>query len=411
MTEGKSEAKGALDASLFNEELDGFTVRLPGNRNARFSDDQALLDLVGAQYRDWKEQGRITSVPVARVPKVFLPLSDFDWIRQKGLQPIVKGETGEINVYRLFVESSFNGEPGMIVFPNFDGSHVFKKLQSKSGKVEIDMVLLHSKKGIFMFNVKNENGKKTSPKKIKQDIEKHKKILQMVYNYGSKPKIAVPIHSVVATNKYESETFRRLLNETENSAEKVIFFNHLDLNSTDFAQKWVRAVSEAGIEDITWNESLDRFVARLVSLASTGGTAVLIHENLQKGMLHAGKKEVLRGQVEMVAERKADLADSVIKHSTISANEPQNARYINWTREQLAVLAEVFGMLTEREKGMRILVTGGKGSGKTLLLKIIVKMACDYGDGNILICEGTFKSSGLLKTFQTTFTQENISGK
>ena len=61
---------------------------------------------------------------------------------------------------------------GLALFPNVD-SQCFKGLKSH---VEIDLVLLHPHKGIFLFNVKNQ--KKLKAPGIVDDIERHSSFLR-----------------------------------------------------------------------------------------------------------------------------------------------------------------------------------------------------------------------------------------
>ena len=82
--------------------------------------------MIEQQYPRWKDPGRISSVPVARVPKLFLYGLQLEKSLQKQLKSFLKGDEGETKLYRLFIKESFSGEPGAIVFPNIDSSHVFK---------------------------------------------------------------------------------------------------------------------------------------------------------------------------------------------------------------------------------------------------------------------------------------------
>ena len=180
----------------FFKELDTFNFRMPGNANIPFSENQIFLQMIEQQYPRWKDPGKITSVPVARVPKMLLHGSQIEKLLQKQLKSLSTGDEGEIKLYRLFMDGNFMGQPGAIVFPNFDGSHIFK---SQVAKVEIDMVLIHSKKGIFVFNVKNQGGKGTTPaKEVKEDIDKHSKLICMLKNYKStEDNCFTPIHTVI----------------------------------------------------------------------------------------------------------------------------------------------------------------------------------------------------------------------
>ena len=192
----------------FLEELDTFNIRMPGNKDIPFSENQIFLQIIEQQYPRWKVPGKITSVPVARVPKLFLHGSQLEKLLQKQLKSLSMGEDGEIKLYRLFMDGNFTGQPGAIVFPNVDGRHIFK---CQVAKVEIDLVLIHSKKGIFVFNVKNQGGKGTSARKVEEDIEKHSKFLRILKNYKStEDNCFTPIHTVVCDFANDESKFANL---------------------------------------------------------------------------------------------------------------------------------------------------------------------------------------------------------
>ena len=149
----------------FFKELDTFNFRMPGNAQIPLFESQMFLQMVKQQYPGWKDPGKITSVPVAGVPTLFLTGSQLETSLKEHLKSTLKGDEGETKLYRLFINESFSGEPGAILFPNVDGSNIF---QCKVGRVEIDMALIHSKKGIFVFNVKNRDRRGTPAKKSKK---------------------------------------------------------------------------------------------------------------------------------------------------------------------------------------------------------------------------------------------------
>ena len=230
----------------FFRELDDFQLHMPGNRIFAFSNGQNLLDMVERQYPDWKEEQKITSIPVARIPKVFLHNLQKHQGLQKKLKSTVNGEEAEAKLYRLFVDGPpFKGESGMIVFPNFDGSLLFK---SQIAKVEIDMVLVHPKKGVFVFNVKNENRKGTSSQKMEIDIERHKKFLQLLKNYKATAQNPFPIHTIICDFANNLSKFTYIENNYEESGEKVIVFCKSELNSNQFSQFGSRSYMNAGLK-------------------------------------------------------------------------------------------------------------------------------------------------------------------
>ena len=354
----------------FYKELDNFELRMPGNQSIPFSDNEKVLEWARKQYPNWRERrGKVTSVPVARVPKMFLDNFQIEKQLQDKLKSTIKGEDAEQKLYRLFVEGSFKEEPGVIIFPNVDGSHIFN---SKVGKVEIDMVLIHPQKGIFVFNVKNQGSSKIE--KVKEDIEKHTKFIRMLKDYKSVVNNTnAPIHSVVcdfANNESKFLTFKKKPANTEG---KILVFEMDELKKISFAAKWCSQIKQ--IDEVKWDDSFDLLIARLIALATIEGAAVLINDRMKAGLLQSvSKSDYLKAQLEECTNRKG-FGDTVTELSKIGTPKKKEA-FILWTKDQTKIIAEVYSHLTQPQSstGLRILVTGGKGSGKTVLLVFLTKL-------------------------------------
>ena len=67
----------------FHNELDSFKFKMPGNQTIAFSANEVLLDWAQKQYPRWKEKNKVSSAPVARIPKVFLDDSQLENDLQK----------------------------------------------------------------------------------------------------------------------------------------------------------------------------------------------------------------------------------------------------------------------------------------------------------------------------------------
>ena len=374
------------EGEKFYGELDNFELRMPGNQSIPFSDNENVLEWARKQYPNWRERGKVTSVPVARVPKMFLENFQIEKQLQKKLKSTIKGEDAEKKLYRLFVEGFFKEQPGMIVFPNVDGSLIFN---SKVGKVEVDMVLIHPQKGIFVFNVKNEgsfNSKiKNMEKKIAEvraDIKKHTTFIRMLKDYNSVGNITnVPINSVVcdfANNQSKFATFKKEPTGTEG---KIIVFEMDGLKKVNFAHNWCSQIKE--VDDVKWDDSFDLLIARLIALASFEGAAVLINERMKAGLLQSvPKSDYLKAQlqphkVQLEPHSSAKgFEETVTELSKIEVPKKKEA-FILWTKDQTKIIAHVYSYLAQPQSstGLRILVTGGKGSGKTVLLVFLSKLA------------------------------------
>ena len=387
----------------FLEELDTFNIRMPGNKDIPFTENQIFLQMIERQYPRWKDPGKITSVPVARVPKMFLQGSQLEKLLQKQFRSVSAGDEGEIKLYRLFMDGNFMGQPGAIVFPNVDGSHIFK---CKAGRIEIDMVLIHSKKGIFVFIVKNQGGKGTSVREVEEDIDKHSKFIRMLKNYKStEDNCFTPIHTVICDFANEKTKFANLETDNENAGEQIIVLNKKELETANFIKTWFQRIAK--IPDVDWNCSLDVLVARLIALVSIEGAASLIHEQMRSGVLQStNKKDYLEYQLGSLGNNQK-LKETVSEHSEVESRKGKK-RFILWTKAQMAVIAKVFEhVTTSQDHGLRLFVTGGRGTGKTMLLVFLAKMVqriieIQTGErtSRTMVIEGTNLARGLVKVLK-----------
>ena len=330
---------------------------------------------------------------------------------QKHLKSLSGGEDGEIKLYSLFEKRNFMEQPGAIVFPNVDGSHIFK---CQIAKVEIDMVLIHSKKGIFVFNVKNQGGKGTSEREVKENIKKHSNFVHMLKNYKStEDNCITPIHTVICDFANEKTKFTKLETRNENTGEHIIVFDKKDLETANFIKTWISRIEK--ISDVVWNTSLDVLVARMIALASIEGATSLIHEQMATGLLQStNEKEYLEWQMGSFGNN-PNGKETVAQHSKIE-NRKGKKRFILWTKAQMAVIAEVYKhVTTSQDCGLRLLVTGGRGTGKTMLLVFLAKMVqsiieIQTGErtSRTVVTEGTVTSHGLIQVLKRALCYSNV---
>ena len=395
------------------KELDKFIFKMPGNAHKQFSENQILLQMMEQQYPRWKDPGNVTSVPVARIPKLLLNGSQLEELLQQQLKSSLKGDEGETKLYRLFDTELFSGEPGAIIFPNIDGSHIFK---CEAGRVEIDMVLIHSKKGIFVFNVKNRRGKGISAREVEGDIDKHSKFIRLLKNYKStEDNCFTPIHTVICDFHNEKTKFAKLETRNENTGEHIIVLNKKDLETANFMKIWFSRLEK--ISDVVWNTSLDVLVSRLIALASIEGAASLIHEQMTTGVLQsASKKEYLEWQTGSFGINQ-EFKKTVSEHSEIKGRKgKEKERFILWTKAQMEVIAKVFNHVkTPQDRGLRLLVTGGRGTGKTMLLvflakmvQSIIKIQTGESTSRTMVIEGTNRARGLIKLLKEALCSRNV---
>ena len=156
----------------FRQELDNFTIKI-------FLSRMKIFFWIGPKSSIWtgKRTGKncqVSSIPVARIPKLFLGSSLLENEMQWKLKAYFEKEEGKRQLNSLFVYGDFSDQPGVLVFPNFD--NIFK---TKGTKVEIDMIRAHPKKGLFVFNVKNQTSGGASNESVQKESEKHGKLIRM----------------------------------------------------------------------------------------------------------------------------------------------------------------------------------------------------------------------------------------
>ena len=430
MNQVSSECEQRRGLESFYHQLDEIIIQWPGDSQVKFSDNNSLKRFLEYQYPDWKIPGNVTSIPCARIPKIFLRNVDLSKELQKHFKSLQKGDEGENKVYRTFVSQIQTDDGGIIVLPNVDGSHIFEK--GGLGSVEIDMIVVHPTKGIFIFNIKNETG--VSAKKLQNEMLKHTTFARHIMGYNilsHQPTTwaekdnfeldAVPIYAVffyIPGNL--NATTKRALEDakwyTEGSAQNigikdVLVFQKSDFQS--FASKWKNELRK--LSSMKSSAMLDVIAARLVALNSLEGASALVHQKLVSDELqsiHVNTKKagVLRIRLEQqLDETFTPGEDEELKKEMIDFMEKTSSppvrgktRIVLWTKEQLNVLATVFrGLMQSSDEGMRIAVKGAKGSGKTMLMVYLARLAelvfkKQQNGGRVIICDGSRGWSKLL---------------
>ena len=303
------------------------------------------------------------------------------------------------------MQGNFPDQLGIIVFPNVDSSHVFT---TPAAKVEIDMVLVHQTKGVFIFNVKNVGGSSLSSEKLLKDIKKHKRFIKMLLDYeNDTEQIEIPIHSIVCNFQTDSDKFKDLESKSENELDAILVWNKRDLDQSTFPAFWVEKLNSDRMRSVNSASALDVLVARLIALNSLESSLAVIHEQIRSGFLQSlSNKKHLETQIQSVSVKKdKNFKDTVTGLSEI-ANEKGKKKFILWTKEQINIIAHVYGQLVQptENKGMRVLVEGCKGSGKTMLLVFIAKLAqrvlenkAEGGSGKVIVCDGSIGNTVLLE--------------
>ena len=410
-------ARNDEEVERFYQELEGLQLQMPGSggETVSFSAKDVLLNMVRKQYPDWRNRGEKTSVPPARIPKLFLHNLHMEKSLEKTLKSTQKGDEAEKQLYKNFMGGDFSGQPGFIVFPNFDGSHLFK---TQIARVEIDMILVHQMKGVFIFNVKKVGGKSAASNKMKEDIAKHRNFVQMLMHFNNAEN-EIPVHTVICNFNDATNRFKELSAKTtdieSNVFNETIVLNKDELCSTNFTKTWDRIFEKNENKSTSSFLKLDILVARLIALSSIESSLALIHEQMASGYLQSvGSRKHLETQISPCL-RDQESVDTITALSK-TKNQKGREKYISWTKDQMWVISKVYEhFMGPSERGLRLLVSGCKGSGKTMLLiflaQLIQKILQSRGRspyGDVLVCESSGSCPVLLEHLKQRFDSSNI---
>ena len=385
-------------------ELDKLEIQGAGGRTANFSDQSFLNQFMENQYPDWKKPGKKTSVPCVRIPDILILEQQMSNKLEKHYRSIQKGEKAERKIYRLFLNDVSNDDEGIIILPNFNGNEIFEN--GSHGCLEIDMIVAHPTKGIFVFNVKNEQ--KPKVENLKNEMRKHTDFIRYLLCYKSctenpTGKITnleqvskVPIHAVFCyygnftpsideLDKLSKDTDWYTEGRKNRQTELVIVFQNSQLQS--FASLWKCTLQK--LKNMEKTDKFDVLVSRLVALSSMKQHSSLIHHKFVSNDIQS--KKVKTGDLDEWIGKQFDgcfsaenisCEPNLIKYTKALYGESKNSKttVILWTKEQLGIIVRVFKSLTDaasskENKPLRLNVKGAKGSGKTMLMVFLAKLA------------------------------------
>ena len=382
---------------LFFDELETFEIQIPGGQKTSFGETEKMLEILHWQCPNWKEEGKISSVPIARVPnQSFLKMIHIPSDLHKSLKDSEKGESAEAKVYELFMHLPQDLKEGMIVFPNVNGRETFRTVKAH---VEIDMVVAHPTKGFFIFNIKCLQ--KSAASEVKKDIEPHCGFIRMLIQYGQENAVdSIPMHLVICQlHDDKIDKFDKL--RFSGNRSQTLIFGKKDLTQEAFHKKWKDCLSNLPLPVIpeAHRKEFDVSVARLVAVNSCKSTAAIIHDNMQSNFMQSFKKS--KPQFDKL---NTDKETKVLLEDTSRSKMGDKTKFILWTEEQLKVISFVVEhLLNPEEKGyLRLFVAGCKGSGKTMLLVFIAKIAAKLlqteFESKVIVFNGGPNNDPLLST-------------
>ena len=364
-----------------------------------------MLDVLHWQCPKWEQKGKVSSIPIARIPRVFLQNTQMSKELQCQLKFLQKGETGEVKIYNLLTHSQDNKQEGMILLPNLNGNEIFKKFELKVADVEIDMIIAHSTKGFFVFNTKNQGGKGLTPQSIQKDIDRHCNFVRWLVEYAQMASLcSVPIYPVLCLLHDDQKGKFESLSYSGVSRSRILVFGKNELTPQTFAEKWSRKLAD--LPDIEKKEPFHVSVARLVALSLIEGSGALIHKKIHSNFLQSSKSN--RNQFRELEQQQPELGKFL--ENNMQSKFGNKTKYILWTEEQVKIISTVISHLQNPEKKgfLRLVVTGCKGSGKTKLLVFLAKVAQELlntkesykkSSSKVLVCNGHFPIPSLFTGF------------
>ena len=377
MAAGPSEE--ASDEEMFFHELKGFKIRIPGGSVISFLDNEKMLKLLRQQCPNWEE--KVSSVPIGRVPLLFLQNTQMSTQQQEKFKLLQKGERGESKVYQMLMHDEKH--KGMLVFPNLNGNEIFK---STIAQVEIDTVIAHATKGFFVFVVKNIGGKGLTPQKMQSDIHRHCNFIRLLIEYGqTNSDRSMPIYPVLCLLQHD-DSKERFQSLSFNGETDVLILSKTDLTMENFSLEWGRYLAGLPNHNID-KDVFETSVARLVALMLRDGSGAIIHNKMNTNYMQAFRKNKLQF-------KDFDYPWKSIIEKASQIKFGGRERIVLWTAKQIEIIKLVLEHLRNADQtgSLRLIVDGCKGSGKTMLLLFFAKIAQQFllQEDKVLVCNAHF---------------------
>ena len=401
----------------FNDELNNFKVHLPGGGELSVADEAAVSKFFYSQNPDWSTGGHVASIPIARVPRVFLQNSEMTKNFEHRYSSLQTGESGEILIYKKLMSlKNVDQIGGTLIFPNVDGNH----FTSSDAKVEIDFVVIDSRKGVFVLNVKNSMQIKEM--NLVKDMEKHTKFIRLIRDFGQCNATVPPVYGVICSLKSEVDVHKLRRDgywKRIDSHEQRFVFQPDDVKN--FQSSWKIMLEKVPNVDQKQAINLSKLASRLAVLNTMEGSLSFLHEKFESNTIQEVKLKTSE-TMKVFGQTVSDTADGqkVVDIDEVSAHmqqllttsESSHCKQINkksvilWTNEQLKVICRIHAELKQHKetaKGCRILVAGPKGSGKTMLLlyvaelsKLVLAPNKNSRELKIVVCDGRLGSTQIL---------------
>ena len=396
-------------------ELRTFKVKYPGNDEVLLRDSEKIAKFTELYFDDWKG-GKVVSVPPVRDPRIFLAETEVTKSKKKKLKTLYIGEKGEIQVYRKLLNLSpiaENHHNGLLIFPNFNGN---LKFSSQAGKVEIDCIILHVSKGVFILSIKNAQN--IDLDEICDDLRKHKAFLRALCDFSTSNPEAIPIHGIVCSMRKNIDRKSLEANNffsADDAQEKQHFF--MPDKQKSFEANMIEIISDSHSLTEERQKILEVLASRLIVLNSMEGSIAVFHNKMiqDKFQLVKVKKDKKRKPEEPSTSKKPGASETPGEPSSLKtlagaleSIQNDKKRSILWTKEQFEAISIFYEKMlsyykNNQQNGFRLLVHGPKGSGKTMLLRCFALIAKSLFKNNIIekdlqivVCDGRRGQSRLL---------------
>ena len=256
---------GAADDDFFRE-LETLEVKIPGGQRFPFN-DETLMRLFLVQLPNWKHDGQISWIPTNSDPRLRRGQTQVSKERQKRDSRFqLKRENDISKLHKLLVGMAGRNQNGIAVFPNISTREVFK---TSMAKVDMDLVLAHSTKGLFVFNVYSQSVTEMTATKIQTNCKEHFNFVRALLKYRQEDtNDEVPIHTVVCLPRYDSKEKLILLEKEPRGRSRTLIFRKSQLKRGIFSSVWRRKLKELpDLIDRGSKSMLDISVARLSFLS------------------------------------------------------------------------------------------------------------------------------------------------
>ena len=403
--------------SSFEDELNELKIRLPGSCEISFSHDDELSRFLKSQNPSWKERGSVSSIPIARVPRLFLQNSEITLNLEERYKAIQTGEVGEKTIFeKLMKLKDLNLDGGTLIFPNVDGNHFC----SQEAKVEIDFIVVDTRKGVFVVSVKN--ARQIMESTLVESMQKHVNFVRLLRDFNKCiGAMTIPVHGVVCSLKRQVSILKLkqkgYWSDTEPCEQRFVF---QPVENDNFGASWNIMLDTVPNVQESESEELHKLVCRLAILNSMEGTLACLHKRFESNTIqqmkfnkreaaHVLKKtlsESVNCQENECAEIASDLLKIKMEQKASRGKDSRKQSLILWTNEQLNVIRRIHAALKKHNSsrdGLRLLVAGPKGSGKTLLLcyvaelaKLVLASKIKGRDSKIVLCDGRFGGTLIL---------------